>query len=137
MLILIILLLLLFGGGGGYYGHRRWGPGGGAGIGLAVGGYHQEIVGGATGAGHEGGLRQLRGAHRIDRLRRHDRSVDDEVSAVRRRIAVIERVIQRVAVFIGGAEQARGLQHLARARRDAGRPYRHNPGTGSARLCAA
>jgi hypothetical protein len=34
MLILIIVLLLLFGGGGGYYGHSRWGPSGGAGIGL-------------------------------------------------------------------------------------------------------
>ncbi len=34
MLILIIVLLLVLGGGGGYYGHSRWGPGGGAGIGL-------------------------------------------------------------------------------------------------------
>ena len=36
MLILIIVLILLFGGGGGYYGHTRWGPGGGAGIGLGT-----------------------------------------------------------------------------------------------------
>ncbi len=36
MLILIILLILLLGGGGGYYGHRRWGYGGGAGIGLGT-----------------------------------------------------------------------------------------------------
>ena len=36
MLILLIILILLFGGGGGYYGHRRWGPGGGAGIGLGT-----------------------------------------------------------------------------------------------------
>ena len=36
MLILILILLLLFGGGGGYYGHRRWGPSGGAGIGLGT-----------------------------------------------------------------------------------------------------
>ena len=34
MLILLIVLLLVFGAGGGYYGHSRWGPGGGAGIGL-------------------------------------------------------------------------------------------------------
>jgi len=36
MLILIILLVLIFGGGGGYYGHSRWGPSGGAGIGLGT-----------------------------------------------------------------------------------------------------
>ena len=36
MLILLIILLLVFGGGGGYYGHTRWGPGGGAGIGLGT-----------------------------------------------------------------------------------------------------
>ena len=36
MLILIIVLLLLLGGGGGYYGHSRWGPSGGAGIGLGT-----------------------------------------------------------------------------------------------------
>jgi hypothetical protein len=36
MLLLIIILILLFGGGGGYYGHSRWGPGGGAGIGLGT-----------------------------------------------------------------------------------------------------
>ena len=36
MLILIIVLLLIFGGGGGYYGHSRWGPSGGAGIGLGT-----------------------------------------------------------------------------------------------------
>jgi hypothetical protein len=36
MLILIIILLLVFGAGGGYYGHTRWGPGGGAGIGLGT-----------------------------------------------------------------------------------------------------
>jgi len=36
MLILIIILLLVIGGGGGYYGHRRWGLGGGAGIGLGT-----------------------------------------------------------------------------------------------------
>jgi len=36
MLILIIVLILLFGGGGGYYGHSRWGPSGGAGIGLGT-----------------------------------------------------------------------------------------------------
>jgi hypothetical protein len=36
MLILIIVLILLFGGGGGYYGHTRWGPSGGAGIGLGT-----------------------------------------------------------------------------------------------------
>jgi hypothetical protein len=36
MLILIIVLLLLFGGGGGYYGHTRWGPSGGAGVGLGT-----------------------------------------------------------------------------------------------------
>ena len=36
MIILIILLILLFGGGGGYYGHSRWGPSGGAGIGLGT-----------------------------------------------------------------------------------------------------
>ena len=36
MLILIIILLLIFGGGGGYYGHTRWGPGGGAGVGLGT-----------------------------------------------------------------------------------------------------
>ena len=34
MLILIVILLLVFGLGGGYYGHSRWGPRGGAGIGL-------------------------------------------------------------------------------------------------------
>lgn len=34
MLMLIIILLLVFGLGGGYYGHTRWGPSGGAGIGL-------------------------------------------------------------------------------------------------------
>lgn len=36
MLILVIILILLFGGGGGYYGHSRWGPSGGAGIGLGT-----------------------------------------------------------------------------------------------------
>jgi hypothetical protein len=36
MLLLIILLVLIFGGGGGYYGHTRWGPSGGAGIGLGT-----------------------------------------------------------------------------------------------------
>jgi hypothetical protein len=36
MLILIIVLLLVFGVGGGYYGSRRWGSGGGAGIGLGT-----------------------------------------------------------------------------------------------------
>ncbi len=36
MLILIIILILLFGGGGGYYGHSRWGPTGGAGVGLGT-----------------------------------------------------------------------------------------------------
>ena len=36
MLILLIILILLFGGGGGYYGHSRWGPSGGAGIGLGT-----------------------------------------------------------------------------------------------------
>jgi hypothetical protein len=36
MLILLILLILIFGGGGGYYGHSRWGPSGGAGIGLGT-----------------------------------------------------------------------------------------------------
>ena len=36
MLILLIILILLFGGGGGYYGHSRWGPSGGAGVGLGT-----------------------------------------------------------------------------------------------------
>jgi hypothetical protein len=36
MLLLIIILILLFGGGGGYYGHTRWGPSGGAGVGLGT-----------------------------------------------------------------------------------------------------
>jgi hypothetical protein len=36
MLILIIILILVFGAGGGYYGHTRWGPSGGAGIGLGT-----------------------------------------------------------------------------------------------------
>jgi hypothetical protein len=36
MLILIIILILVFGLGGGYYGHTRWGPSGGAGIGLGT-----------------------------------------------------------------------------------------------------
>ena len=36
MLLLIIVLILLFGGGGGYYGHSRWGPSGGAGVGLGT-----------------------------------------------------------------------------------------------------
>ena len=36
MLILLLILLLVFGGGGGYYGHARWGPAGGAGIGLGT-----------------------------------------------------------------------------------------------------
>jgi hypothetical protein len=36
MLILIIILILLFGGGSGYYGWNRWGPQGGAGIGLGT-----------------------------------------------------------------------------------------------------
>ena len=36
MLILLIVLLLVFGAGGGYYGHRRWGSGGGTGIGLGT-----------------------------------------------------------------------------------------------------
>jgi hypothetical protein len=36
MLILIIILVLLFGAGGGYIGHSRWGPSGGAGIGLGT-----------------------------------------------------------------------------------------------------
>ena len=36
MLILLIILILLFGSGGGYYGHSRWGPSGGAGVGLGT-----------------------------------------------------------------------------------------------------
>jgi len=36
LLIVIIVLILLLGGGGGYYGHTRWGPSGGAGIGLGT-----------------------------------------------------------------------------------------------------
>jgi hypothetical protein len=36
VLILLIVLVLLFGGGGGYYGHTRWGPSGGAGMGLGT-----------------------------------------------------------------------------------------------------
>ena len=36
MLILLIILILFFGLGGGYYGHSRWGPSGGAGIGLGT-----------------------------------------------------------------------------------------------------
>ncbi len=36
MILLIIILILVFGGGGGYYGHTRWGPGGGACIGLGT-----------------------------------------------------------------------------------------------------
>lgn len=36
MAILIIILILVFGAGGGYYGHTRWGPSGGAGIGLGT-----------------------------------------------------------------------------------------------------
>jgi hypothetical protein len=36
MLIIIIILILVFGLSGGYYGHTRWGPGGGAGIGLGT-----------------------------------------------------------------------------------------------------
>ena len=36
MLIIIIVLLLLMGTGGGYYGHRRWGYGGSAGVGLGT-----------------------------------------------------------------------------------------------------
>jgi hypothetical protein len=36
MLIRIIVLVLVFGMGGGYYGHSRWGPRGGAGIGLGT-----------------------------------------------------------------------------------------------------
>lgn len=36
MLLIIILLILLLGGGGGYYGHSRWGPSGGAGIGVST-----------------------------------------------------------------------------------------------------
>ncbi|MGA1998245.1 MAG: DUF3309 domain-containing protein [Bryobacteraceae bacterium] len=36
MLILLIVLLLILGGSGGYYGHRRWGYGGSAGIGLGT-----------------------------------------------------------------------------------------------------
>ena len=36
VLSLLIVLILLFGGGGGYYGHTRWGPSGGAGVGLGT-----------------------------------------------------------------------------------------------------
>ena len=36
MLIVIVLLVVIFGGGSGYYGHRRWGYGGGAGVGLGT-----------------------------------------------------------------------------------------------------
>ena len=36
MILLVILLILIFGGGGGYYGHSRWGPSGGAGVGLGT-----------------------------------------------------------------------------------------------------
>jgi hypothetical protein len=36
MLLLIVILILLFGVGGGYYGHTRWGPSGGAGMGLGT-----------------------------------------------------------------------------------------------------
>jgi hypothetical protein len=36
MLIRLIILLLVLGGSGGFYGHRRWGYGGSAGIGLTT-----------------------------------------------------------------------------------------------------
>jgi hypothetical protein len=36
MLLVIIIWVLVFGFGGGYYGHTRWGPSGGAGIGLGT-----------------------------------------------------------------------------------------------------
>jgi len=36
MILLIILLVLFFGVGGGYYGHSRWGPSGGASMGLGT-----------------------------------------------------------------------------------------------------
>jgi hypothetical protein len=36
ILLVIIILILLLGGGGGYYGHTRWGPSGGAGVGLGT-----------------------------------------------------------------------------------------------------
>lgn len=36
MLLLILVLVLLFGLGGGYYGHNRWGPSGGASIGIGT-----------------------------------------------------------------------------------------------------
>jgi len=36
MLLLIIVLVLVFGLGGGYYGNSRWGPSGGAGIGVGT-----------------------------------------------------------------------------------------------------
>ena len=36
MILLIIILILIFAGGGGYYGHTRWGPSGGAGVGLGT-----------------------------------------------------------------------------------------------------
>ena len=35
-ILIIVLVILLIGGGGGYYGHSRWGPSGGAGIGLGT-----------------------------------------------------------------------------------------------------
>jgi hypothetical protein len=36
MFILIAIWLLALGAGGAYYGHRRWGLGGGAGIGIGT-----------------------------------------------------------------------------------------------------
>jgi hypothetical protein len=36
LILLIIILVLVLGGGGGYYGHTRWGPSGGAGLGLGT-----------------------------------------------------------------------------------------------------
>jgi Flp pilus assembly protein protease CpaA len=36
LILLIIFLVLVFGGGGSYYGYRRWGTGGGIGVGGTI-----------------------------------------------------------------------------------------------------
>ena len=76
------------------------------GVGLAVVGDHEKIVGDARSSGDERGLRQLGGSDPVRRFGRHNSAIDDEVAAAGVRGVVIEVIGQGVAVGVGRAEQA-------------------------------
>ena len=72
-----------------------------------------EVVGSPGGSGDECHLRELGGSDRVHGIVRQRRAVEREMTAAGRNRVVVEEVGQRVAVEIGGAEQAGGRQSLA------------------------